>query len=103
VVEEEFSQTIVFLYYAPQIQDLELSVDFLLADMETPKKTRLRKSSRGYHHAYSAYLDACVGGLWDEDSCAGVIPCRSLWNKDSRRLAAVLIFQSSAEPRNILV
>jgi hypothetical protein len=102
-VEKQFSQITVFIYYATQIQHLDQLLDLLLADMETPEETRHRKSSRGYHHCHAAYLDACVEGLWDAECYTGVIPCRSLWNKDGRRLAAVLIFNSFLETGDSLV
>jgi hypothetical protein len=92
------SQTFVFLKYAQEIRDLAQSIDMLLSEIETPEETRRRKTSPGYYNSHTAYLDACVAGLWDAESYAGVIPCRSLWYHNGQRLAAVLVFQSFLEP-----
>jgi len=97
----QFSQTIVFIKYAPEINDLSGSIDSLLSQSDTLEESRCRNRSDGYHHAHAAYLDACVKGLWGADSYAGVVPCRSLWDGQGNRLAAVLVFRSFLEPGEV--
>lgn len=75
----------------------------ILSEIETLKEAELRQTSPGYHHSHTAYLDATITGLWNAESYAGVIPCRSLWGVELdsvklERLAAVLVFQSFTEP-----
>jgi diphthine-ammonia ligase len=50
----------------------------------------------GYYGAYSAWLDCAVDALWGAEAVGygGVVPCRSLWDGDGRRLAAVLLFRT---------
>jgi hypothetical protein len=43
---------------------------------------------------YTSYLDVSVHGIRDLGDCSGIIPCRSMWDVDGRRLAAVLIFEA---------
>lgn len=50
-------------------------------------------SGGGCHGSYASYLDVCVRGLWDGSGYGGVIPCRSLWDRDGNRLAAVLHYR----------
>jgi hypothetical protein len=97
IIVNEFSQTFIFLNYSQEIQDLTPSLDMLLSEIETPREVSRRKASPGYYHSHAAYLDACIAGLWNAESYAGVIPCRSLWGDKGQRLAAVLVFQSFLE------
>lgn len=103
IIVNKFSQTFVSIKYAENIEDLAQSIDMILSEIDTPKEAELRKTSAGYHHSHTAYLDATIAGLWNADSYAGVIPCRSLWGVELgfgklERLAAVLVFQSFLEP-----
>lgn len=51
----------------------------------------------GFHGAYLSYVDVNVKGLWESDDYSGVIPCQSLWDGEGKRLAAVLLFETSIE------
>jgi hypothetical protein len=98
IIVNEFSQTFVFLNYTQEIQDPTSSLDMLLSEIETPEEAGRRKTSPGYYHSHAAYLDVCIAGLWNAESYAGIVPCRSLWGDKGQRLAAVLVFQSFLEP-----
>jgi len=43
---------------------------------------------------YTSYLDVSVDVIIDFGVCSGIIPCRSMWDVDGRRLAAVLMFEA---------
>jgi hypothetical protein len=108
IIQNKFSQTFISIYYREDIKDLAKSIEEILCEIETPKEAKVRKTSPGYYHSHTAYLDATIEGLWNAESYAGIIPCRSLWRVEVRlgkveRLAAVLVFQSFLEPGDFVL
>jgi diphthine-ammonia ligase len=98
-VADHTTYTTLFLTFAQNISSLAQTIDLLLSKIETPAQTTQRKQQSGYGNAQAAYLDVGVGGLWDEveGDYGGVVPCRSLWDWEGKRLAAVLLFESCVE------
>jgi diphthine-ammonia ligase len=44
---------------------------------------------------HTSYLDVSIQGLWDVGNFSGRIPCRSIWEASGKKLAAVLILDTS--------
>jgi len=42
----------------------------------------------------ASYIDTSIPGISNLEIFAGLVPCRSLWDGQGRRLAAVLVFET---------
>ncbi|KAL2072553.1 hypothetical protein VTL71DRAFT_11896 [Oculimacula yallundae] len=45
--------------------------------------------------SFAAYVDVSIAGLWEQGRFGGGVPCRSIWDSEGRRLACVLLFNST--------
>lgn len=82
--------TVVMLSYKEDMSDLAHRAEGLLRALSTGTKQK-----REYRDAYASYIDANIEGLWRSTSYAGVVPCRSIWDRKGARLAAVLLFKTT--------
>jgi diphthine-ammonia ligase len=44
---------------------------------------------------HASYLDVSIQGMWNMGNFGGKIPCRSIWDASGKRLATVLILDTS--------
>ena len=40
-----------------------------------------------------AWVDVSISGLWEQGDFGGAVPCRTIWDAEGRRMAAVLVFE----------
>lgn len=53
--------------------------------------------AEGFHGAYASYVDFKDQGFKKAKNFGGVVPCRSLHDKNGKKLAAVLMFRCDYE------
>lgn len=49
---------------------------------------------RAERASVAAYVDVSLRGAREEGGFGGCVPCRSIWDADGKRLAAVILFDS---------
>ncbi len=95
IIDDKEAFTTVMIPHRENLQHAELEV--ILDMLDTVAQSQgiaSRSRSTGYHGSSVSYVDAYIEGLWKETGYGGVIPCRSLWDKEGNQLAAVLLFHS---------
>ena len=80
-------QSVVMLAYSEDIPTLEKRLEESLKVLGTDLENG--------DCIHASYLDVSIPGRWKVGNSGGKIPCRSIWGACGKRLAAVLILDTS--------
>ncbi|KAK0119187.1 hypothetical protein ONS96_012251 [Cadophora gregata f. sp. sojae] len=77
------------------ISFISLSHNSSLSSLATTLEVALSSlgAEKGSQKASSAaWVDVSIPGLWEQGDFGGAVPCRSIWDREGRRVAAVMVF-----------
>ncbi len=80
--------SVIMIDYSEVIFDISVRLDGVCGALKLESGTEIKSSA--------AYVDVSINGILERGSFGGQVPCRSIWDKEGRRLAAVIVLNSLA-------